>query len=83
MRQESTEAEQTIYESLRQQAKAWEEQAWRIKAYDRLFTEISPVIPLFLTSSDPKERMKEITDRLEKGIAELFMCFTLPKVLIQ
>lgn len=31
-----------------------------------------PVIPLVLTSSDPKERMKEITDRLEKGISELF-----------
>lgn len=29
MRQESTEAEQTIYENLRQQAKAWEEQAGR------------------------------------------------------
>ena len=29
MRQESTEAEQTIYEALREQAKAWEEQAGR------------------------------------------------------
>lgn len=31
-----------------------------------------PVIPLILTSEKPAEKMKEITDRLEQGIAELF-----------
>ena len=31
-----------------------------------------PVIPIVLTSEKPAEKMKEITDRLEQGIAELF-----------
>ena len=31
-----------------------------------------PVIPIVLTSEKPAEKMKEITDRLEKGITELF-----------
>ena len=31
-----------------------------------------PVIPHILTGEKPGEKMKEITDRLEKGIAELF-----------
>ena len=31
-----------------------------------------PVIPIVLTSEKPAEKFKEITDRLEQGIAELF-----------
>lgn len=31
-----------------------------------------PVIPIVLTSESPAEKMKEITDRLEQGISELF-----------
>ena len=31
-----------------------------------------PVIPIVLTSEKPAEKLKEITDRLEQGIAELF-----------
>lgn len=31
-----------------------------------------PVIPIVLTSEKPTEKMKEITDRLEQGITELF-----------
>ena len=31
-----------------------------------------PVIPLVLTADKPAEKMKEITDRLEQGISELF-----------
>jgi len=31
-----------------------------------------PVIPIVLTSEKPAEKLKEITDRLEKGITELF-----------
>ena len=31
-----------------------------------------PVIPIVLTSEKPAEKMKEITDRLEQGITELF-----------
>ena len=31
-----------------------------------------PVIPIVLTSEKPAENLKEITDRLEQGIAELF-----------
>lgn len=31
-----------------------------------------PVIPLILTSEKPAEKLKEITDRLEQGISELF-----------
>ena len=31
-----------------------------------------PVIPIVLTSEKPVEKLKEITDRLEQGIAELF-----------
>lgn len=31
-----------------------------------------PVIPLVLTSEKPAEKLKEITDRLEQGISELF-----------
>ena len=31
-----------------------------------------PVIPIVLSAGDPQGRMKEITDRLEKGITELF-----------
>ena len=31
-----------------------------------------PVIPIVLTSEKPAEKMKEITDRLEKGITEIF-----------
>ena len=31
-----------------------------------------PVLPISLTADSPAERMKEITDRLEKGITELF-----------
>lgn len=31
-----------------------------------------PVIPIVLTSEKPSEKLKEITDRLEQGIAELF-----------
>ena len=31
-----------------------------------------PVIPIVLTSEKPTEKLKEITDRLEQGIAELF-----------
>ena len=35
-------------------------------------TEPSPVIPIVLTSEKPAEKLKEITDRLEQGITELF-----------
>ena len=35
-------------------------------------TEPRPVIPIVLTSEKPAEKLKEITDRLEQGIAELF-----------
>ena len=31
-----------------------------------------PVIPIVLTSEKPAEKVKEITDRLEQGITELF-----------
>lgn len=31
-----------------------------------------PVIPIVLTSEKPAEKLKEITDRLEQGITELF-----------
>ena len=31
-----------------------------------------PVIPIVLTADKPAEKMKEITDRLEQGITELF-----------
>ena len=31
-----------------------------------------PVVPIVLTSEKPTEKIKEITDRLEQGIAELF-----------
>ena len=31
-----------------------------------------PVIPIVLTSGKPEEKLKEITDRLEQGITELF-----------
>ena len=31
-----------------------------------------PVVPIVLTSEKPAEKMKEITDRLEKGITEIF-----------
>lgn len=31
-----------------------------------------PVVPIVLTSEKPAEKMKEITDRLEQGITELF-----------
>ena len=34
--------------------------------------ETRPVIPIVLTSEKPAEKLKEITDRLEQGIAELF-----------
>ena len=34
--------------------------------------ELRPVIPIVLTSEKPAEKLKEITDRLEQGIAELF-----------
>ena len=34
--------------------------------------EARPVIPIALTSEKPAEKMKEITDRLEQGITELF-----------
>ena len=36
------------------------------------FTEPRPVIPIVLTSEKPAEKLKEITDRLEQGITELF-----------
>ena len=35
-------------------------------------TEPRPVIPLVLTAEKPTEKIKEITDRLEQGITELF-----------
>ena len=35
-------------------------------------TEPRPVIPLVLTAEKPAEKIKEITDRLEQGITELF-----------
>ncbi len=35
-------------------------------------TEPRPVIPIVLTSEKPAEKLKEITDRLEQGITELF-----------
>lgn len=35
-------------------------------------TEPRPVVPIVLTSEKPAEKVKEITDRLEQGIAELF-----------
>jgi len=35
-------------------------------------TEPRPVIPIVLTSEKPAEKLKEITDRLEPGITELF-----------
>ena len=35
-------------------------------------TEPRPVIPIMLTSEKPAEKLKEITDRLEQGITELF-----------
>lgn len=35
-------------------------------------TEPRPIIPLVLTSEKPAEKLKEITDRLEQGIQELF-----------
>ena len=35
-------------------------------------TEPRPVIPIVLTSEKPAEKFKEITDRLEQGITELF-----------
>ena len=35
-------------------------------------TEPRPVIPIVLTSEKPTEKLKEITDRLEQGITELF-----------
>ena len=31
-----------------------------------------PVIPIVLTAGKPAEKLKEITDRLEQGITELF-----------
>jgi len=34
--------------------------------------EARPVIPIVLTSEKPAEKLKEITDRLEQGITELF-----------
>ena len=34
--------------------------------------ELRPVIPIVLTSEKPAEKLKEITDRLEQGITELF-----------
>ena len=34
--------------------------------------EARPVVPIVLTSEKPAEKLKEITDRLEKGIEELF-----------
>ena len=34
--------------------------------------ETRPVVPIVLTSEKPAERMKEITDRLEQGIKDLF-----------
>ena len=33
-----------------------------------------PVIPIVLTSEKPADKLKEITDRLEQGIKELFDC---------
>ncbi len=38
----------------------------------KLTGEPRPVIPIVLTSEKPAEKMKEITDRLEQGITELF-----------
>ena len=35
-------------------------------------TEPRPVIPIVLTSEKPAEKLKEITDRLEQGITDLF-----------
>lgn len=37
-----------------------------------LSTEPRPVIPIILSSQNPAEKMKEITDRLEQGIAGVF-----------
>ena len=34
--------------------------------------QLQPVIPINLTAEKPAEKLKEITDRLEKGITELF-----------
>ena len=36
--------------------------------------ESRPVIPIVLTSEKPADKLKEITDRLEQGIKELFDC---------
>ena len=34
--------------------------------------ELRPVMPIILTSENPADKMKEITDRLEQGIADVF-----------
>ncbi len=47
-------------------------QAATLTAEPQQPTEPRPVIPIVLTSEKPAEKLKEITDRLEQGIKELF-----------
>ena len=66
--EQQTEQEQTAPEKIEPDA-AISPQAEALTAEP---TQPRPVIPIVLTSEKPAEKLKEITDRLEQGIKELF-----------
>ena len=66
--EQQTEQEQTMPEKIEPDA-AISPQAEALTAEP---TQPRPVIPIVLTSEKPAEKLKEITDRLEQGIRELF-----------
>ena len=66
--EQQTKQEQTVPEKIEPDA-AISPQAEALTAEP---TQHRPVIPIVLTSEKPAEKLKEITDRLEQGIRELF-----------
>ena len=66
--EQQTKQEQTVPEKIEPDA-AISPQAEALTAEP---TQPRPVIPIVLTSEKPAEKLKEITDRLEQGIRELF-----------
>ena len=66
--EQQTKQEQTVPEKIEMDA-AISLQAATLTAEP---TQPRPVIPIVLTSEKPAEKLKEITDRLEQGIKELF-----------
>ena len=59
-------------QAARQPRQSRQAQTGREQPQEGQAKEPRPVIPIVLTSGKPEEKLKEITDRLEQGITELF-----------